>query len=91
VPAETAEAALIANPLRDAPFDSGRRSDYALSPVIALLPRKERKQSEQDLDPDSWKQAEARHLPVYTDAEELGRVEETLAKFPRWCSRRGAR
>jgi 3-deoxy-7-phosphoheptulonate synthase len=32
--------------------------------------------------PDSWKQAEARHLPVYTDAEELGRVEETLAKFP---------
>jgi 3-deoxy-7-phosphoheptulonate synthase len=32
--------------------------------------------------PDSWKQAEARHLPVYTDAEELGRVEQTLAKFP---------
>jgi hypothetical protein len=56
---------LIAKPLRDAPFDSGRGSDYALSPDIALLPRKERKQSEQDLDPDSWKHAEARHLPVY--------------------------
>jgi 3-deoxy-7-phosphoheptulonate synthase len=37
--------------------------------------------------PDSWKQAEARHLPVYTDAEELGRVEETLAKFPPWSLR----
>jgi 3-deoxy-7-phosphoheptulonate synthase len=32
--------------------------------------------------PDSWKNAEARHLPVYNDAEELGRVEQTLAKFP---------
>ncbi|MDE1915179.1 MAG: 3-deoxy-7-phosphoheptulonate synthase class II [Sphingomonadales bacterium] len=32
--------------------------------------------------PDSWKQAEARHLPVYNDAEELGRVEKTLAAFP---------
>ncbi len=32
--------------------------------------------------PDSWKAAEARHLPVYEDAVDLGRVETTLAKFP---------
>jgi 3-deoxy-7-phosphoheptulonate synthase len=32
--------------------------------------------------PESWKAAEARHLPVYEDAGELGRVEQTLAKFP---------
>ena len=32
--------------------------------------------------PDSWKHAEARHHPVYENAEELGRVEQTLANFP---------
>ncbi len=32
--------------------------------------------------PDSWKKAEARHLPAYDDAAELGRVESTLANFP---------
>lgn len=32
--------------------------------------------------PESWKTREARHLPVYQDAEELGRVEQTLANFP---------
>ncbi len=32
--------------------------------------------------PESWKVAEARHLPVYEDAAELGRVETTLARFP---------
>ncbi len=32
--------------------------------------------------PTSWKAAQARHLPVYDDAAELGRVEATLAKFP---------
>lgn len=32
--------------------------------------------------PESWKAAEARHLPVYEDAAELGRVEATLARFP---------
>ncbi|HZV10391.1 MAG TPA: 3-deoxy-7-phosphoheptulonate synthase class II, partial [Novosphingobium sp.] len=36
----------------------------------------------QNWTPDSWKTREARHLPVYNDAEELGRVEQTLAKFP---------
>ena len=32
--------------------------------------------------PDSWKHAEARHHPVYENAEELGQVEQTLANFP---------
>jgi len=32
--------------------------------------------------PESWKSREARHLPAYESAEELGRVEETLATFP---------
>ncbi len=32
--------------------------------------------------PQSWQAAEARHLPLYEDAEELGRVEATLARFP---------
>jgi 3-deoxy-7-phosphoheptulonate synthase len=32
--------------------------------------------------PDGWKTQEARHLPVYGDAEKLGEVEATLAKFP---------
>ena len=32
--------------------------------------------------PEGWKAHEARHLPVYEDAGELGAVEETLAKFP---------
>jgi 3-deoxy-7-phosphoheptulonate synthase len=32
--------------------------------------------------PDGWKAHEARHLPVYGDAEKLGDVESTLAKFP---------
>ncbi|MDE2301742.1 MAG: 3-deoxy-7-phosphoheptulonate synthase class II [Sphingomonadales bacterium] len=32
--------------------------------------------------PESWKAAQARHLPAYADAEALGRVEATLAKFP---------
>jgi 3-deoxy-7-phosphoheptulonate synthase len=32
--------------------------------------------------PESWKTCEARHLPVYQDAEELGRVEQTLGNFP---------
>jgi len=32
--------------------------------------------------PESWQSREAKHLPVYNDAEELGVVEETLAKFP---------
>jgi 3-deoxy-7-phosphoheptulonate synthase len=40
--------------------------------------------------PESWKNAEARHLPVYQDAEELGRVEQTLAN-PAGVCRRGAR
>ena len=32
--------------------------------------------------PDGWKAHEARHLPVYDDAAELGAVEQTLASFP---------
>jgi 3-deoxy-7-phosphoheptulonate synthase len=32
--------------------------------------------------PDSWKAQEARHLPVYGDAQKLGEVEATLTKFP---------
>ncbi|PLK26521.1 class II 3-deoxy-7-phosphoheptulonate synthase [Novosphingobium sp. TH158] len=32
--------------------------------------------------PESWKSAEARHLPAYGDAEELARVEKTLTSFP---------
>ncbi|MCB2060663.1 MAG: 3-deoxy-7-phosphoheptulonate synthase, partial [Novosphingobium sp.] len=32
--------------------------------------------------PDGWKAHEARHLPTYDDAGELGEVEQTLAKFP---------
>ena len=32
--------------------------------------------------PESWKSAEARHLPKYEDADELSRVEGVLANFP---------
>ncbi len=32
--------------------------------------------------PESWKAREARHLPVYQDAEDLGRVTQTLGNFP---------
>ncbi|WP_310534365.1 class II 3-deoxy-7-phosphoheptulonate synthase [Novosphingobium sp.] len=32
--------------------------------------------------PESWKNAEARHLPVYGDTEELTRVEKTLTNYP---------
>ena len=32
--------------------------------------------------PDSWKQAEARHLPVYEDAAALAAAEEALASHP---------
>jgi len=32
--------------------------------------------------PDGWKSHEAKHLPVYNDADELTDVEKTLAKFP---------
>ncbi|MEO6093213.1 MAG: 3-deoxy-7-phosphoheptulonate synthase class II [Novosphingobium sp.] len=32
--------------------------------------------------PDGWKAHEARHLPAYEDAAELGAVETTLARFP---------
>ena len=32
--------------------------------------------------PESWKSHEARHLPAYQDAEDLGRVEQTLGRFP---------
>jgi len=32
--------------------------------------------------PESWKTHEARHLPAYDNAEELGRVEQTLGRFP---------
>ena len=32
--------------------------------------------------PESWKAFEARHLPAYRDAEDLGRVEQTLSRFP---------
>ena len=32
--------------------------------------------------PESWKLAEARHLPAYQDQADLARVEETLASFP---------
>ncbi|MEP7221721.1 MAG: 3-deoxy-7-phosphoheptulonate synthase class II [Novosphingobium sp.] len=32
--------------------------------------------------PDSWKAQEARHLPVYGNADELAGVESTLANFP---------
>ena len=32
--------------------------------------------------PDSWKMAEARHLPAYGDAAELAGVEATLTRFP---------
>lgn len=32
--------------------------------------------------PDGWKSHEAKHLPVYNDADELIDVEKTLAKFP---------
>ncbi len=32
--------------------------------------------------PESWKSREARHLPAYLDAEDLGRVEQKLANFP---------
>jgi len=38
--------------------------------------------SQSPWNPESWKAAEARHLPAYDNAEELGRVEATLAKFP---------
>ena len=33
--------------------------------------------------PQSWRDKEARQLPVYPDAGELARVEETLANYPR--------
>ena len=36
----------------------------------------------QDWTPESWKTREARHLPGYTDADALGRVEHTLSTFP---------
>jgi 3-deoxy-7-phosphoheptulonate synthase len=32
--------------------------------------------------PEGWKAREARHLPVYDSADELGQVEQTLANFP---------
>ena len=32
--------------------------------------------------PESWKAREARHLPAYQDADELGRVTQTLSNFP---------
>jgi 3-deoxy-7-phosphoheptulonate synthase len=32
--------------------------------------------------PDGWKSHEARHLPAYLDAAELGAVERTLSTFP---------
>ena len=32
--------------------------------------------------PEAWKSHEARHLPVYGDAQKLSDVEATLAKFP---------
>jgi len=32
--------------------------------------------------PEGWKSREAKHLPTYLDAGELGEVEATLAKFP---------
>ena len=32
--------------------------------------------------PDSWKQAEARHLPAYEDQEALAAAEEALASHP---------
>ena len=32
--------------------------------------------------PESWKTHEARHLPVYQDTEDLGRVTRTLDNFP---------
>ncbi|MDG2002883.1 MAG: 3-deoxy-7-phosphoheptulonate synthase class II [Novosphingobium sp.] len=32
--------------------------------------------------PEGWQSREARHLPTYIDASELGEVEGTLAKFP---------
>ncbi len=32
--------------------------------------------------PDSWKSAQAKHLPDYADAEALSRVEATLTNFP---------
>jgi len=32
--------------------------------------------------PEGWKSHEAKHLPTYNDADELGEVEATLAKFP---------
>ncbi len=32
--------------------------------------------------PDGWKAHEARHLPVYEDADELTGVEGTLSQFP---------
>ena len=32
--------------------------------------------------PEGWKSREAKHLPDYNDAGELGEVEATLAKFP---------
>jgi len=36
----------------------------------------------QNWNPDSWKAFEARHLPVYEDAEALARAEATLAGYP---------
>lgn len=32
--------------------------------------------------PESWKNAEARHLPAYGNADELARVEKTLTSYP---------
>ena len=32
--------------------------------------------------PESWKSHEARHLPAYQDEADLGRVEQTLGRFP---------
>ena len=36
----------------------------------------------QNWNPDSWKQHEARHLPVYEDAADLAAAEKALADFP---------
>ena len=36
----------------------------------------------QNWNPDSWKAFEARHLPVYEDAEALAQAEATLAGYP---------
>jgi 3-deoxy-7-phosphoheptulonate synthase len=32
--------------------------------------------------PDSWKTHEARHLPIYGDADEFGKVEANMGRFP---------